>query len=142
MNTNLLEVVTLLSIYNGFSNSKTFWKGKCTGEEKFTLGEFTAVKMKCFGRRNVRKHREIKGSDKYVTLYISLKFGSMEKMRIPSSEPKYSLVRPGKVLITSLCLRSKSSPNKYKKARFAIIIVNIKDLLNIISEFEKFTFIL
>ena len=42
---------------------------------------------KC-GRRNVRKHREIKGSDKYVTLDISLKFDSLDKMKITSSESK------------------------------------------------------
>ena len=51
-----------------------FWKEKFKGEEKFTPGEFSAVNMKNFGRRNVIKHREIKDSDKYVTLYILLKF--------------------------------------------------------------------
>ena len=57
-----------------------------TGEEKFTLGEFSAVNMKTFGRCNVSKHREIKGSYKYFTLDISLKFESMENMIITSSE--------------------------------------------------------
>ena len=55
-------------------------------EEKFTLGEFTAVNIKNCGRRNVRKHRDIKGGDKYVTLDISLKFDSLDKMKITSSE--------------------------------------------------------
>ena len=32
----------------------------------FTLGEFTAVNMKNCVCHNVRKHRDIKGSDKYV----------------------------------------------------------------------------
>ena len=53
-----------------------------TGEEKL----FSAVNMKNCGRRNVIKHREIKGSDKYVTLDISLKFDSSDKMKITSSE--------------------------------------------------------
>ena len=66
INTNLLAVVTPPSIYHDFSTCKTFW------EEKFTHGEFTAVNMKICGCRNVRKHIEIKGSDKYVTLDISL----------------------------------------------------------------------
>ena len=44
--------------------------------------------MKHYGRQNVRKHREIKGSDKYVALDILLNFGSMDKMRIKYSEPK------------------------------------------------------
>ena len=54
----------------------------------FTLGEFTAVNMKNCGCHNVRKHREIKDSDKYITLEISLKFGSMDKMIITPSDPK------------------------------------------------------
>ena len=52
---------------------KTLW------EETFILGELTAVNMKNCGHRNVRDHREIKGSDKYVTLEISLKFDSLER---------------------------------------------------------------
>ena len=44
--------------------------------------------MKNCGRHNVRKHIKIKGSDKYITLEISLKFVSMYNMRITSSEPK------------------------------------------------------
>ena len=79
MNMNLLAVVTPTSIYFGCSNHKTFW------EEKFTIGEFSAVNMKNCGRRNVRKHREIKGSENYFTLEISLNFDSLDKMRIKSS---------------------------------------------------------
>ena len=88
MNMKLLAVVTPLSIYHSFSTRKKFWEEKFTGEETFTLGEFSAVNMKKCGRHNVREHREIKGSDKYVTLNISLKFYSMDKMRITSSESK------------------------------------------------------
>ena len=36
--------------------------------------------MKTCGYRNVRKHRQIKGSDKYDTLDISLEFDSLDKM--------------------------------------------------------------
>ena len=46
------------------------------------------MKMKNCGCRNVKKHRDIKGSEKYVTLDISLKFDSLEKMRIISLESK------------------------------------------------------
>ena len=95
---------------------------------KFTLGDFTAVSMKMFGHRNVRKHGEIKGIDKYFTLEISLKFDSLENMRIRSSESKNILGRSGKGLITSLGLRDKSKPNKYKKARCDIINISKKDL--------------
>ena len=84
MNMNLLEVVTPPSIYHGFSNRKMFWEEIFTGKEKFFLG----VNMKDCGRHNVRKHSEIRGSGKYVTLDISSKFDSLSKMKITSSESK------------------------------------------------------
>ena len=83
----LLAVVTLLSIYHGCSTRKTFWEEKFTGKENL----FLAVVMKSFGRHNFRKHKEIRGSDKYVTLDISSKFDSLEKMKITSSESKGKL---------------------------------------------------
>ena len=70
MNTKLLEVVTPPSIYHVFSNQKAFCKEKFIGEENLTLGEFSAWNMKHFGRRNARKHTEIKVSDNYATLEI------------------------------------------------------------------------
>ena len=82
MNMKLLSVVKPTSIYRGCLNWKTFWKEKSTGDEKFKLGEFTAVNIKTYGRRNVSKHRDIKVSDKYITLDISLKFGSLGNMKI------------------------------------------------------------
>ena len=42
---------------------------------------FSAANMKICGRQNVRKHREIKGIDKYVTLEISLKSDSPHKRK-------------------------------------------------------------
>ena len=78
-NMKLLAVVTPPSIYHGFSSQKKFLEEKFRGEEKFTLGEFSDANMKYCGRCNVKKHREINVSDKYVTLYVSLKFDSLEK---------------------------------------------------------------
>ena len=75
MNHKLSAVVTPPSIYHGCSTWKTF------REENFT-----PVNMKNCGCHNVRKHREIKGSDKYVTLDISLKFEKLDKMKIMSSD--------------------------------------------------------
>ena len=66
INMKLLAVVTSPSICHGCSTWKTFWEGKFTGKENL----FLAVNMKICGRHNVRKHKEIKGSDKYVTLEI------------------------------------------------------------------------
>ena len=131
MNMKLLAVVTTPSIYHGCSTRKTLW------EEKFTLGEFTAVNMKICGRRNVRKHRDIKGSYRYVTLDISLEFYSLEKVRIVSIESKDNLRRSGKGLINSLGIRAKARPKKYKNSRYAIRDVRKKDLSKIIWEFDK-----
>ena len=77
MKMKLLEVVTPPSIYHGCSTPKKLWEEKFTGEEKL----FSAVNMKNCGCRNVRKHREIRGSDKYVTLDISSKFDNLDKMK-------------------------------------------------------------
>ena len=81
MNMKLLAVVTPPSIYHGCSTRKTFWEVKFTGKEHL----FLAVNMKHCGCRNVRKHKEIKGSDKCITLDISSKFDSLYKMKIKAS---------------------------------------------------------
>ena len=73
--------------------------------------------MKNCGRHNVRKHKEIKGSDKYVTLDISLKFDTMGKMKITSSESKGKLEISGNGLITSQGFKAKVRPQKYKKGK-------------------------
>ena len=74
MNMNLLAIVTPPSIYHISSTRKTFWEETFTGKGKL----FSAVNMKNCGRSNVGKHREITGSDKYVTLEIWLKFDSLD----------------------------------------------------------------
>ena len=95
MTMKILVVVTTPSIYHGCLTWKTFCEKMFTGQEKFTLGEFTAVKKKNCGCRNVRKHIEIKNSDKYTTMEISLKFGSLYKTRITYSDPKDNLLISG-----------------------------------------------
>ena len=129
----LLAIKTPPCIYHGCSTRKTFWEEKFTGEENL----FSDVNMKNGIRRNIRKHRDIKGSDKYVTLDISLKFDSLEKMKIKSPESKGKLERSGKGLITSLSFKSRVRPHKYKKARYAIGNVSKKDFSKIIRDFEK-----
>ena len=61
-----LVVVTLLSIYHGCSTQKTFWEEKFTGKQDL----FESVNMKNCGRHKVREQKEIKGSEKCVTLNI------------------------------------------------------------------------
>ena len=56
--------------------------------ENVTRGEFTPLNINNCGRRNVRKQRYIKNGEKDISFYISLHFGSLDKMKITSSEPK------------------------------------------------------
>ena len=123
----LLVVLTPPSIYHGCYTRKTFWEGNFTGEENFKLGEFTAVNMKNCGRQNASEHRDIKDSNKYTTLDILLKFGSLEKIRITYLEPKDNLGRSGKGLIASLGIKAKARPKKYKNATYSIVNVSIND---------------
>ena len=93
--------------------------------------------MKNCGHRKVRKHNEIKVSDKIVTLDISEKFDSLNKMKITYSYLKGKLGRLVKGLVTALDFKTKVRSSKYKKARYAIGNVSEKDLSKIIKEFEK-----
>ena len=107
---NFLLVVTPPSIYHGCSTRKTFWEEKFTGKQDL----FESVNMKNCGKRNVRKHKEIKGSDKSVTLNIyeilniSEKFDNLNKKETTSSESKVELERSGKGLVTALALKTKA----------------------------------
>ena len=67
--------------------------GRRSGRKKFTGKEyfFLSVNIKNCGRRKVRKHKEIKGSAKYITLDISSKIDSLYRMKIKSSESKVKL---------------------------------------------------
>ena len=93
--------------------------------------------MKMCGCHNFRRHRDIKNGDKYINLDISLTFGSLDKMKITSSHPNDYLRRPGKGLINLLGIKTIGSSKKNKKARYDINNVSMKDLSNIIKEFEK-----
>ena len=98
-----LVVVTPSSIYHGFSTRKKFWEEKFTGKKYL----FLSVNMKYYGRHKVGKHKEIKDSDKIVTLDISEKFDSLKKMETTSSESSEKLKRSGKELVTALSFKTK-----------------------------------
>ena len=70
-----LAVLTPPSIYHGCSNRKMFWEENFAGKENL----FLAVGMKNCVRRNVTKHKEIRGSDKDVTLNILSKFDTLSR---------------------------------------------------------------
>ena len=134
-----LVVVTPPSIYHGCSTQKTFWEGKFTGKKVL----FDSVNMNNCCRRKVRKHKDIKGSDKCVTMNIydivniSEKFDDLNNMETTSSESKVELERSGKGLVITLALKAKGRSKKYIKARYAIVNFSMKDLSNKIKEFEK-----
>ena len=130
----LLVFVTPPYIYHGCSTRKTFWEEKFTGKKDL----FWYVNMKCLCYRKVRKHKEINSSDKIVTLNVSAKFDSLENMETTSSESKVKLEISGKGLVTALDIKTKVKSQKYKKARYAIVNVSMKDLSNKTKEFEKF----
>ena len=89
--------------------------------------------MKVCGCRKVRKHKEIKSSDKIVTLNVSAKFDMLNKMETTSSESKVKLGRLGKGLVTALAPKTKVRSKKYKKAMYAIVNFSMKDLSNTIK---------
>ena len=93
--------------------------------------------MKNCCRHKVRKHKEIKVGYKYVTLEISSKFDSMDKMKTTSSDSKGKLEISEKGLVTSLGFKTKLRSQKYKKERYAIRNVSEKDLSKIIKEFKS-----
>ena len=103
-----LVVITPPSIYHGCSTWKTFWEENFTGKQYL----FQSVNMKHFGHCKVRKHNEIKGSNKCVTLNISKKFDSLNKMETTSSESKRKLGRSRKGLVTALALKTKARSKK------------------------------
>ena len=70
-------------------------------------------------------------------LIISEKFDNLDKMETTSSESKVKMEGSGKWLVTALAIKTKARPKKYKKARYAIENVSMKDLSNKIKEFEK-----
>ena len=67
------------------------------------------------GRHKVRKHKEIKGSDKIVTLNVSAKFDSLNKIETTSSESKVKMDGSGKGLGTSLALNTKARSKNIKR---------------------------
>ena len=67
-----------------------------------------------------------------------MKIDSLEKMKITSSESKEKLGRSGQGLITSLGLKAKVRPQKYKQARYSIGNVIKKYNSKIIREFESY----
>ena len=112
--------------------------GRRSGRESSQVRKiFQSVNMKICGRCKVRKHKEIKGGDKIDTLNVSEKYDILNKMETTYSESKGKLGRSGKGLVTAPDIKTRVRLQNYKKARYAIGNVSMKDLSNIIKDFEK-----
>ena len=79
-----------------------------------------------FGRRNVRNHRDIKDGENFITLDISLKHFSLDKIKITISEPEDYLGRSGKGFITYMGTKTIVRLKKKKRAKYAINNVSLK----------------
>ena len=124
-NMELLAVVTPPPYnYICWSTWKTFW-----GEN------FTPVKITVCGRRNVRKHGEIKNGEKYIILDIFSKVDGKDKRGVISSISRYRMEIPGKGMTTSLSLGTKNT-NKKQKARFSSNDITNQDFRNFLTKFK------
>ena len=103
-----LVVLKPSSIYHGCSTWKAFWEEKFTGKKIL----FQSVNMKNCGRCKVSKHKQINVSDKIVTLNVSEKFDSLNKMKTTSSESKGKLGILGEELVTALDFKIKVRSQK------------------------------
>ena len=97
----------------GCSTQKTFWGGKFTGKKDL----FHSMNMKICGRRKVRKHKEIKGSDNIVTLDISEKFDSLNNMETTSSESKREIGKIRKGVGNRSGFQDQSKVSKIQKGK-------------------------
>ena len=94
--------------------------------------------MKNYGHRNVRKHGDIKDGKNYTTLYISLNFVSLDKIKITTLEPKDYLVRSGKGLITYLGINTIRRPKKIKGQGFSLLMSVLRIFLRLLRNIRIF----
>ena len=106
-----LVVVTPPSIYHGCSTQKKFWEEIFTGKKYL----FQSVNTKNCGCCKVRKHKDIKSSDKIVTLNVPFNFDSLNNMETTSLESKVELGRSGNGLVTALDLKTKVGSKNTKR---------------------------
>ena len=125
----LISVVTPPAIYHGLPTQKTFW------EENFTL-----VSMKSCGRRNFRKHRDIKNGEHYIALDLSLKLYCLYKRKATSLEPRDNVGRLGKGMTTSLTIRTKI-PNNKQKARTVFTDITNQYFRKLLKKFNNSPFL-
>ena len=129
----ILEVVTPPSIYHGCSTRKMFWEEKFTGKENL----FLAVNMKIvvvamLGK--IRRSRVMTSMSRWIS-HQSLTVWTIWTSHLQSQKQNRKDQERG--WLTFWVSRPKQGPQKYKKARYAIVNVSKKDLSKMIKKFEK-----
>ena len=85
---------------------------------------------------NVRKHRETKNGDHYITSDISLKLKCLEKRKVTSSQPMDYMGITGKGMTKYLTLSTKSINKKQKEMDYITTITN-QDLRKLLKKFKN-----
>ena len=82
------------------------------------------------GCSNVRKQKEIRNVEHYITLDIYLDLGCLHKRKLTSPGPRYYVGIPDKGLNTYLTLRSRKKPKSKQKAKFSTTDVCLQSFFN------------
>ena len=96
-----------------------------------------ACEPESFGRRIVRKHKDIKNDDQFIALGISFKFDNEEKIKITSSQHKYYLGISGKGFITPLGLDIIRRSINNKRKILPLIKSVLRISLRLLGELKK-----
>ena len=103
---------------------------------------FTPANMKSFGRRNVRKNKEIKNVEQYTALEISLELDGLDKKEVTYSGSRNYVRRPVKRMTTYMTIRTRIRPNKKHKERNANTEVVPQYSMKILEEFKDIHYLL
>ena len=122
---NFLEVVTPPSINHGFSTWKTFWEKK-----------FTPVNTRSFGHCNIKKHKEIRNSEQYITLNISLKLDFLDNTEVTYPGSRDYIGTSGKRMNTSMTFSTIRSSKKKQKESNSITEIFPQDFMKLLEEFK------
>ena len=102
--------------------------------------KFKPVNTTSCGRRIVRKHREIKNVEQYITLDISFDLDFLDKREVATSESRDYMGRSGNGLINYMALSIKI-PKKKEKARVTINDITNHYFGNFLKEFKNSTYL-
>ena len=93
------------------------------------------------GHQNFRKHKLIKNGDQYIALDISLKLDCLDNGEVTYSVSRYYVEISGKMLNTSLTLRTIRSSKNKQKARTIITDIFPQYFMKLLEEFKDLIYI-